>query len=201
MMRMTKNELIVKNELIAAGFSKESTAAVMGVVGGESAFTTLKETSYVNTSNSRIRAIFPVRLGKMSDEQLNALKKDYNAFYDTVYGGMYGNASNEGAKYVGRGFNGITFKANYELAAKATGIDFVNQPELLEKPEFAAKALAYYFRNIKHINDFETAFREAYRTNAGIGKSFEFYAASTNPVHVQGIPRKRNKGLEYLKFM
>lgn len=195
---MNNNEIIVKNELTTAGFTKESTAAIMGVCAGESNFTTLKETSYQNTSNSRIRAIFPVKLGKMSDVELNALKKDYNAFYDAVYGSMYGNTSSEGVKYVGRGFHGTTFKSNYKLAADGTGIDFVNHPEFLENPIYAAKELVWYFRKLKTLTDFETAFREAYRTNAGIGKTFEYYAASRNPVHVQGIKRKREKGLGYL---
>jgi hypothetical protein len=114
---------------------------------------------------------------------------------------MYGNTPDEGWKYVGRGFNGITFKANYEHLMKGTGINFVASPELLELPEYAAKALVYYFRAVKDIKEFEPAFQEAYRQNAGVGKTFAFYAASKNPVHVEGIPRKRKKGLDYLAQM
>jgi predicted chitinase len=194
---MTENELIVKTELLQAGYSKEAVAAVMGVVGGESNFSVLKEASYRNTDNKRIRAIFG-RLKSMSDADLDKLKTNDEAFFNAVYGGLYGNAQDEGWKYVGRGFNGITFKSNYIAVSEGTGIDFVSHPELLEKPEFAAKALSYYFRNLKHISDFETAFQEAYRYNAGIGKPFEYYAKSKNPVHVQGIRRKREKGLRYL---
>jgi predicted chitinase len=194
---MTVNEIIVKNELTAAGFTPEAAAAVMGVVGGESAFTTLKEASYKNTDNVRIRAIFPVRLGSASDTYLNQIKQSDEAFFNAVYGGMYGNAPNEGFKYVGRGFNGITFKNNYIAAAQGTGLDLVNRPELLENPANAAKALAFYFRSVKEINDLEKAFQEAYRQNAGPGRTWEYYNSSPNPVHKEGIPRKRAKAQYY----
>lgn len=196
---MNQNEKIVLEELKKQGFTDVSAAAVMGVVGGESAFQNLKENGYQNTSNSRIRAIFPARLGGYSDSQLDSLKSNYTAFFDQVYGGLYGNAPNEGAKFVGRGFNGITFKANYQAAKNDTGIDFVNNPELLEVPKYAAKALAGYFKNEKDIKDFEEAFRESYRRNAGYGNSFAYYDNSTNPAHEQGVPLKRERGKEYLK--
>jgi predicted chitinase len=191
------NEQIVFNQLKEDGFTDEASAAVMGVVGGESGFKTFKEASYRNTANSRIRAIFPSKLGKYSDEQLNSIKQSDEAFFNAVYGGMYGNAPNEGWKYVGRGFNGITFKGNYEAAKKCTGIDFVSNPELMEDPKYAAKALSCYFKVIKDINNFEQAFREAFRQNAGPGNSWEYYANSTNPVAVTGIPLKRGKAQQY----
>lgn len=195
---LNNNEQIVKDTLFAEGFTKEAAAAVMGVVGGESGFQTLKEASYRNTDNARIRAIFPVRLGSMTDANLNTLKQSDANFFDAVYGGMYGNtAPGDGWKYVGRGFNGITFKANYQQAAAGTGLDLVNRPELLEQPGPAAKALAYYFRSIKTLTDFNKAFEEAYRLNAGAGRSFSFYASSTNPVHKTGIPLKRSKAQQY----
>lgn len=197
--RMNTNEKIVYDELKKQGFTDAAAAAVMGVVGGESNFKTLKETSYKNTSNSRIRAIFPTKLGGYTDSQLNSLKQDYNNFFEAVYGGMYGNTSpGDGAKYVGRGFNGITFKSNYQALKNGTGIDFISKPELLEQPKYAALALAYYFRREKDIKDFETAFKEAYRRNAGYGYSWEYYANSSNPAHVQGTKLKREKGLYYL---
>jgi putative chitinase len=196
---LNDNENIVFKQLKEDGFTDEAAAAVMGVVGGESGFKTFKESSYSTTSNSRIRAIFGSKLGKYSDEQLNKIKKSDEDFFNAVYGGLYGNAPNEGYKYVGRGFNGITFKGNYEAAKKCTGIDFVGQPELLEDPKYAAKALSCYFKKIKEISEFEPAFREAFRENAGPGNSWEYYANSTNPVAVHGIPLKRGKAEQYYK--
>lgn len=196
---LNTNEKIVFEQLKEDGFTDEAAAGVMGVVGGESGFKTFKEASYSNTSNSRIRAIFPSKFGKMSDSQLNKIKKSDKLFFDAVYGGMYGNAPDEGYKYVGRGFNGITFKGNYKAAQDCTGISFVSNPELMEDPSNAAKALSCYFKKIKDIDDFEKAFQEAFRQNAGPGHSWEYYANSTNPVAVTGIPLKRDKAKQYYK--
>ena len=196
---LNQNEQIVFDTLIADGYTKEAAAAVMGVVGGESGFQTLKEAAYNTTSNERIRAIFGSRLSAYSDSALTSLKQNYENFFNAVYGGMYGNAPNEGAKYVGRGFNGITFKGNYQAAQNCTGINFVGQPELMEQPKYAAKALSCYFKMIKSINDLEKAFQEAYRQNAGPAYSFAFYASNSNPVNVTGIPLKRAKAQEYYK--
>lgn len=52
----------------------------------------------------------------------------------------------DGAKYKGRGYMQITGKWNYEQAGKALGLDLVNKPELLEKPEYAAKAAVWYWK-------------------------------------------------------
>lgn len=194
---LNQNEQIVYDTLIADGYTKEAAAAVMGVVGGESGFQTLKEASYRTTSNDRIRAIFGSRVSAYSDSALTSLKQSDENFFNAVYGGMYGNAANEGYKYVGRGFNGITFKGNYQAAQNCTGINFVGQPELMEQPKYAAKALSCYFKMIKSINDLEKAFQEAYRQNAGPAYSFAFYASNSNPVNVTGIPLKRAKAQEY----
>jgi len=194
---LNTNEQIVFDQLTKDGFTKEAAAAVMGVVGGESAFQTLKEASYRTTDNARIRAIFGDRVNSYSDTALTALKQSDENFFNAVYGGMYGNAPNEGYKYVGRGFNGITFKGNYQAAKNATGIDFVTNPELMERPTYAAKALSAYFKKIKDIKELEPAFQEAYRQNAGPAYTFAQYEASTNPVNVTGIPLKRKKAQEY----
>jgi putative chitinase len=196
---LSTNENIVLKQLKNDGYTDEATAAVMGVVGSESGFKLFKEASYKNTSNSRLKSIFPSKLGKLSDSQLNELKHSDEDFFNKVYGGKYGNGNDEGYKYVGRGFNGITFKGNYEAAQNCTGISFVSNPELMEKPENAAKALSCYFKKIKDIDDFDKVFQEVYRQNAGPGKSWEFYANSSNPVNVIGIPLKKGKAEEYYK--
>lgn len=194
---LNSNEQIVYDTLKADGYTQEAAAAVMGVVGGESGFKTFKETSYRTTSNARIRQIFGSRVSAYSESALEALKQSDENFFNAVYGGMYGNAPNEGYKYVGRGFNGITFKGNYQAAQNCTGIPFVAQPELMEQPKYAAKALSCYFKVIKDIKDLEKAFQEAYRQNAGPGNSFAYYQASTNTVNVTGIPMKRKYTQDY----
>jgi predicted chitinase len=200
---LNTNEKIVYDRLTADGYTKEATAAVMGVVGGESAFKTFKEIGYSTTSNDRIRAIFGDRVSMYSDSALTSLKQNDENFFNAVYGGMHGNAANEGWKYVGRGFNGITFKGNYiaynnKINAKyKTNIDIVSNPELLQDPKVAAMALSVYMEKVKDIKELEPAFQEAFRQNAGPYYSFAYYASLNNPVATQGIPLKRKKAIEY----
>jgi predicted chitinase len=194
---LTTNEKIALDQLILDGYTREAAAAVMGVVGGESGFQMFKEASYKNTDNSRIRAIFSKKLGKMSDADLDILKKSDEAFFNAVYGGEAGNAPDEGYKYVGRGFNGITFQGNYKAAEECTKIGFVDNPELMEEPENAAKALSCYFKKIKNIKDFEDAYKQAFLQNAGPAYKWEKLLKSKNPVIRDGIPLKRKKAKEY----
>jgi predicted chitinase len=191
------NEKIALDQLILDGYTREAAAAVMGVVGGESGFQMFKEASYKNTDNSRIRAIFSRKLGKMSNSDLDTLKKSDEAFFNAVYGGEAGNAPDEGYKYIGRGFNGITFKGNYKDAEKCTAIKFVDNPKLMEEPENAAKALSCYFKKIKNITDFEDAYKQAFLQNAGPAYEWEDLLKSKNPVVRDGIPLKRKKAKEY----
>ncbi len=51
----------------------------------------------------------------------------------------------DGWKYIGRGLIGVTGRFNYTQLAKDTGIDFVNHPEYLEKPEYAVIGATWYW--------------------------------------------------------
>jgi predicted chitinase len=196
---LNSNEKIVLNQLKKDGYTDEAAAAVMGIVGGESDFQHMEIDSFITTSNSRLKLIFPTKLGKLSDSELNKIKESDKKFFDYIYGGMYGNAKDEGYKYRDRGFNGITFKANYEAAQSCTGIGFVSDPDLMLIPENAAKALSCYFKSLKDSDDIESAIRDAYVLNAGPGNSWEFYSTTKNPVHQKGTTEKPRKAREYYK--
>lgn len=75
-----------------------------------------------------------------------------------VYGGRYGNgpeASGDGYKYRARGLIGITFRDNYRLCGKALGVPLIEQPELLEQPEYAALSAAWFWwdRGLNELAD------------------------------------------------
>lgn len=164
-----------------------SIAAMLAICKKECGFIPRNETSYRNSSSSRIKEVFS-KLRIYSDSEVDIIKKNDRQFFDIIYGGKYGNGPKEGYKYRGRGFNQITFKGNYEKYKGLTGFDIVNDPDLLNTVDVAAKCLVEYFKsnfrdapsdikstyNFKNINSF-TNLNDAtgafYHANAGWGKS------------------------------
>lgn len=127
---------------------------ILSVIGKESGFVAIKEWGYCTTSDSRIVSIFGPRGTKCK-----SLKCDDPAFFDCVYGKDSGiplgnTQPGDGWKYVGRGLNGITGRANYRHYGKLIGVDLESNPELLEKPEISAKAAIAFFLNGKKPESF-----------------------------------------------
>lgn len=61
---------------------------------------------------------------------------------------ILGNTSRgDGERYKGRGYIQLTGKYNYQQASKALGLDLVKKPELVEKPEVAAKVAVWFWQN------------------------------------------------------
>lgn len=189
-----KNAQAIINAMNKHGLTNPFTQrAILGVIGKETGFVPKNETSYSNTAASRIRGIFGSRVGSMTDAQIDQLKKDDEAFYNKVYGGRYGNLPNEGYKYRGRGFNGITFKGIYQNMQKLLDklgkldrkVDIVANPDVLNDIDVAAETAVLYFLDrasnpkmyekygVKDINAFkdqETALKAMVNANAGWGK-------------------------------
>lgn len=73
-----------------------------------------------------------------------------NDAYFTRYDGRkdLGNTEpGDGARFRGRGAIQITGRNNYEQAGRALGLDLVNHPELLEQPENAIRASAWWWQS------------------------------------------------------
>ena len=53
----------------------------------------------------------------------------------------------DGAKYKGRGYIQLTGRDNYKKAGQALGLPLEKKPELVEKPDVAAKVAVWYWQN------------------------------------------------------
>ena len=123
---------------------------ILSVIGKESGFEAVIEKGYCGTSDARIVEVFGDRGSKCK-----SLKCSDEKFFDCVYGKNSGvrlgnTEPGDGWKYVGRGLNGITGKANYRRIGDMIGEDLVGNPELLEDPEVSVKAAIAYFTKGKN---------------------------------------------------
>jgi hypothetical protein len=126
--------------------------------------------------------------------------KDNNGNNYTVYDDPNG----DGYKYKGRGYNGITGRPNYENARKDTGVDVVENPDLLNKLDTAAKAYVGYMNRgatgkvqestnkknefyqvysrtpLKNYDptDYQKAYNTLFSINAGSGDSMEVHLSN-----------------------
>jgi putative chitinase len=175
--------------------NKFTQAAILAVVSKETAFVPRNEGSYVKTSAGRIKSIFKA-MRKYSDDEVDRIKKIPKQFFDIIYGSKYGNSSDEGYKYRGRGFNQLTFKDAYKSMQKKTGHKIVEDPDLLNTIDVASDCIVAYFLermghmpnkfktqyNTSGINDFKTlndALGAIYHANAGWGNSYSLLVADS----------------------
>lgn len=145
------NKIGITNQYVQSG--------ILAVITTEGSFTPRSELSYSNTPVQNLRLIFGIKVSDLNDSDLSALSKSDVNFYAHVYegrwGSPYGNTTfGDGFKYRGRGFNQITFKDAYQDVKDYTGIDVVNNPDLLNNIPTAAAGVAIFFKN-----KFDAAFK------------------------------------------
>ena len=102
---------------------------------------------------SRLVAIFP---RYFDTQRAAAYAGKPSAIANYVYANREGNgdeASGDGWRYRGRGPIQLTFRRMYERAGRALGLDLLNKPELLERPDVGARASAWVWAVEKTLND------------------------------------------------
>lgn len=130
----------------------EELAALMATTAHESG--NFKQTQEnLNYSAATLMKLWPKRF-PTRDKAAAVANGGPEAVGNEVYGGRMGNnSSGDGYKYRGRGFIQLTGKANYQAFAKATGIDAVSNPDLLNNPDMAAKSALYFWSSRKGLRD------------------------------------------------
>lgn len=172
-------------------------AGILAVVSKESAFKPQRESFYYKGSSvDRVRGIFGNRLSSLSDTALQNLinstdteagQKKLACYVYNYSGNDLGNKTCSDAwNYRGRGFNQITGKEKYIRYGKILELDLENNPDLLNNPDTAIKAMKIFFDASAKMfpdlatkyngksNEFETiedATGYYYHHNAGGGKS------------------------------
>ena len=160
------NISIIEKAASDAGITNtKSIIGMLTVIGKESNF--LPKTEKMNYSVERLPEVWSrfSKTGKRvqkgtGKDNYNDLAKQYagndSKLANLVYSSKHHNgneASGDGYKYRGRGFNQITFKGTYEKYAKIIGKDIVNKPDLLNDPEVAAEtAVAFLLNRFKQKN-------------------------------------------------
>ena len=176
-----KNISYLIDEMKKMGITNPNTQiGILSVISKESNFKPKSETSYSNTNPNRIRSLFGKRVSHLSDSEINQLKQDDKKFYNLIYSKTVGNqGGDDGYKYRGRGFNQLTGIKNYEKYGNMIGMGnkLVEDPDLVNKPEIAAKvALAFFTKGkspstFPNFNDKEKAATYFADINAGGGVS------------------------------
>ncbi|PUB43241.1 glycoside hydrolase family 19 protein [Pseudomonas sp. GV047] len=76
----------------------------------------------------------------------------------------------DGSKYRGRGLIQITGRANHAACGEALGLDLINQPTLLEQPQYAAMSAAWFWstRGLNTLADQGDFVKITRRINGGL---------------------------------
>jgi len=78
----------------------------------------------------------------------------------------------DGARYAGRGFIQLTGRDNYKRAGEALGLPLEQHPELVERPDVAAKVAIWYWQHRVHpkIHDYNDTRAVTKPINSGLDK-------------------------------
>ena len=140
---------IVMDSLKSAGIASEKAIGnILATIKAESGFKPQSE-NLMYSSAEKIQKTF----GKNRIPSLEFAQQFVNnpeALANEVYKKTDGNKEpGDGWKFRGRGFIQHTGRNQYEGIKKFTGVDVVSNPDLLNDPVLATKAIAYFFLSYK----------------------------------------------------
>ena len=120
-------------------------AAFIAQIGHESGLLA-RISENLNYSAEGLLATFPTHF---TEEESYRFQHKPISIANRVYANRHGNgdeASAEGWRYRGRGLIQLTFKDNYRACGEALGIDLAANPDVLNLPQNAAMAAAWYWQ-------------------------------------------------------
>ena len=141
-------------------------AAFIAQIGHESGHLT-RLVENLNYSADALRRNWPSRFNV---ELASAVARKPEQIANIAYGNRMGNtAPGDGWKYRGRGLIQITGRANYVACGEALGLDLINHPELLEKPQHACMSAAWFWasRGLNTLADAGSFSKITSRINGG----------------------------------
>lgn len=177
--------------------SKARIASFLAQTGHESGqFNTLVEN--LNFSAARMLAVWPKRFPSIAFAA--QYERNPEKLGNFVYANRIGNgneASGDGYKYRGRGLIQITGRSNYAAVSTALGHDFINAPDDLQLPAFAALSSAWYWASRglnaladdktddNDLEDFTTITKRINGGTVGLKERFALFKQIENALHGQ----------------
>ena len=170
------NVNVVCKALCDAGIKdKNAIIAILANVAKESRFQPVREKMNYSTV-AAVRASYKTTFESKSDEEVSAYLNDEKKLANFAMANKTGNgpeSSGDGYKYRGGGYIQLTSKGNYKEVGSKIGVDLVNNPDDIIKPEVAAKATAQFF-----ISAYGGANRIAFNS---VGEALEGITRKVNP--------------------
>lgn len=123
--------------------------------------------------------------------------KKYDIKHNPAKAKLLGNIHpGDGLKYIGRGFIQLTGRDNYKHAGHALGLPLEQHPEMVEKPEIAAKVAIWFWKHRVHpkVHDYSDTKAATKHINAGLAKledRNEKYKAVAQIIGVLNWPKNK----------
>lgn len=135
-----------------SGIHGASLANFLATLEIESGFRSRSE-DHAYRSPGRAQSKFSALAGQTDAFVSSLVKEGKAAFFEYVYGHKtamgrrLGNTNpGDGGKYYGRGIIQLTGRDNYERFSRSSGLDVVNNPDMLLNPEVSLRAAVWYWK-------------------------------------------------------
>lgn len=165
-----ENAKQIKDQLHKVGITDVTVASnIVGMCESSSGLAVDYVKSYANVSNSSIRSQYGALVSNFSDAQLDDLKSSPTRFFNQVL------QADGGSDFAPSGFLGIAGRTNFQKISKSTGLDVVNNSNILKEVIPSAQSVAVFFADKAEVIDLSSV-RNVFVQTTGVDPFIE-----TNP--------------------